>query len=633
VFARIVGAAFKQLPLTKRERRELDRLMEALRFKGRLPGPPALAAPGRLGQFVLVTFKLPEEQARGKIHKSIFKQFRAAVGELLERSFGEGFILGYRFGPHRSQERGRHLHMLLSLLRFPTDLQPQAKVFLTLDDDEKSKLLPGFFIGPHLDAHSIHHVLEQPYRELLQGTFGKLGDGSDTFVHVRPGEDDFQSHADRRSTNYYVSGPWNHFDNFSVVGFYAGHTGQEVLLSSRHKTGRRRMSLEEFVREYVLHRAEKWMRRGSKGFLHGRHHLAKVLDFASEQSHPLDAGRSYLDQTPAKLQQRAFQIIAEHGDTFVTGSRPIRKPIQAEHRAMTPLFPREQLGTLLAEWPFLTLRLVVPEEFWDGGFIPHRFENAASHIDDILSRHLEKEGRKIGFVITPDLLANGRDHPGVLCLRVFLSRVCFLARDFEILAGFSSLPEGEQEEFVAAFYRHPPLALDTSMLKALADDWIAYVAQVIDPHPSGAHTYVQIADDALSIGGACDQAKDFWENSVREQVAAIDIFENDEQWYYRLPNGDLSEAYSNRKSVRRYLNRLIKVPQPEPRRFFHNQSKTIGHIAKFAVGRDIAELRQAGIKTLQLLCDRLGVDPATYKPRTITDLVGNAAKARKVATG
>jgi hypothetical protein len=308
VFARIVGAAFKQLRLTKKERRDLDRFMEALRFKRRLPGPPPLAAPGRLGQFVLVTFKLPEEQARGRLDKAIFKQFRAAVSELLERSFGEGFVLGYRFGPQRSRERGRHLHVLLSLLRFPTDLQVQAKAFLTLDDDEKSKLLPGFFIGPHLDAGLIHNVLEQPYYDLLQASFGELGDGGG--LQVQKANDDFQNQRDRTLANYYVSVPWNHFDDFAVVGLYAGHTGQEVLLSSRHKTGRRRVSLGEFVYEYVLYRAEKWMRRGSKGFLHGRHRLAQVLDYASKQPHPVDAGRSYLDQAPTQLRQRAFQILA-----------------------------------------------------------------------------------------------------------------------------------------------------------------------------------------------------------------------------------------------------------------------------------------------------------------------------------
>ena len=618
--------------LSSRDKRFLNRALESLRRYQRLPGSPVMLHHHRLGPFDFVTFLLPEGFQDAAPDYAKYELYRDGVCRMLEECLGGDYVLGYRMGPHRGRTRGRHLHLALSLLRFPRSLEVQARAFRHLNEDEKAKVFSAFFIGRHLEADAIHPLLVQPYSELLHRVFGNFADDPLGLIHVGEAQDEVQTDIDRERVNRYLSNPWKKFKDKKLLGFYPHRRDGEVLVQHTGDDGqKRRLGADAFVREFLLNPVEKWLRRGSRGFLHGRSHLAAVMDFAAKQPHPTLTQACYLDQPPQELSTLAVRALDQRGDTFVNGTT--EPPLESRKlKKSKDIFPLKELGALLSDWPFYRLRFEVPATAWSTFWLPDRLDGAMKAVDDLIRKHFEFSGQTIGYFVVPDNFDGEGSDTFTVC--VFLSRLRFFKIDLDLVRGFLNLPDGEKDDFLPAFFRHPPLECSASVMDNLNDAW----RQLLQSH-GGLHIVpegclLQAVADDRTLADVLERSGDHFRLSIRHEIETLTIEAcGKDSWRYIMPNGEASGPFRSRETLGRHLDNLLEASSPRKFGFFHNRTETFGQLARMAVGLDHNQLRGDGDAALEPLCDRLELDPMTFRKLTITDLVGNAAKKRKAATG
>jgi len=618
----------RMLHLVGREKRFLNRALEHLRRYRRLPGFPVMLHHHRLGPFVFVTFLQPGRFQDAAPDHTKYELYRDGLCGMLNELFGGACVIGYRMGPHRGRTRGRHLHVALSLLRFPRSLEDQARAFREFSAENKVKAFPAFLVGPHLDAATIASLLVDPYSNLLHRVFGDFADDPATLVHVGKARDDVQKDEDRKRANRYLSNPWKKYEDKKLLGFYPHRQGGEVLVQHTGDDGQKR-SLEAgaFVREYLLSPVEKWLRRGSRGFLHGRSHFSAVMDFAVEQPHPTNPKLCYLDQEPGELATLAAHTLDDLGDTFVTGSERTTRT-RKMRKDGKDLFPVDQLGELLAEWPFFRLRFDLPGTAWPELWLPDRIDQALTGVSDLIPKHCEATGQTPGYLVLADVAEGSSDDS--FSIHVLLSQVRFFKGDLDLIRGFLNLPPHDQETFLSAFFRHPLLDCAASVLDDINKAW-RHMLQLHDVLSGG---LVTINDDRRALIEILARSNEYFRQSIRQAIETLRIESHGkDSWRYIKPNGEVSTTFKSRETLGRHLDNLLRVASPRKFGFFHNRSETFGQIARMAVGRDLDALRHDSEAALEQLCDRLEVEPMTFRKLTITDLLGNAAKAHRAITG
>lgn len=619
--------AWLKAKIPQGDRRVLSDLLGELEHEGRLPELPPLVHPHRAASFVLLTLLLPEAWRGGpaKVSKSQRGELRAGIKAMLQETFGSGFVIGFRFSAHQGRQRGFHVHVILSLLRFPRELEQDAAVFVARDKEAKARVLPYFFQGPHIDPATIQPMLVRPYAELLREVLGAFEGDITCLVHVEESWDRRQTARDRERVNNYLSRRWKVFDNIKVRGYYRGDRGSEVLLEQCKRERRRfRASLSEFVRGYLLNKCKIRFRRGSIGFHHGRHRFAAVVDFAARQPHPHGADRRFLDQSPDELASLAARSADEIASALAVDGFDDTGGVATMKAKTKRLFPADRLPEMLESWPFTLVDFNLPMGLLESATLPVAYEKACKGVVEIIRGAFEKGAAKIGYVVVP--ASTGGKLDGRLAVRAFLSQIAFNHVDSDLVQDFLRLPEAEQGEFVAAFYRHPALILEPDRQNELQTAWSVWASNVDKGH-SGVDARVRVGGTA-SILETVRTTGPIVEPRVCEQVLAATLEGNGKSYRYRLPDGAPSTWFKSLETLGRHLDGRISLIKPRAFGFFHNKSYGFGHVARLGIGRDLDELRAEGETALYQLCDRLEVDPATFARKTITDHLGNAAADR-----
>ncbi len=340
---RILGAPRRLPNLSTREYYLLDQLRYEIKERGYFRGYPPWPHPYRLGPFAMLTFRFPgswvsssSSKPKPHLRRSESRAFRQGLCGILDDLPGHDSILGYRLCPHTGVESGQHVHVLLSLLTFPQHLNHWAKAFRGQSDAIKSTWLPHFFIGPHLDTESLLPSLHGSYGELLHRFFGEFEDDPQKLVHVRTTWEEPSTLREREIASTYGDNCWKHLKEVEIIGFYPRDRDREVLLRRADDTKYTR-SLHRFIRCYLLYPRDRWLRRGSLGFLHGRRHLSAVLDYAAKEPHPTEARRCYLDITPGELVHLAQRARIRH--------RPTDPPVPHESPVPEELLPMTKKST------------------------------------------------------------------------------------------------------------------------------------------------------------------------------------------------------------------------------------------------------------------------------------------------
>jgi hypothetical protein len=561
-----------------------------------------------------VTLLLPEVYRSGLVREETLEKYRQGVGQMLESAFGQDYVIGFRFGPHNGRDKGRHLHVLLSLLRFPIELRPRAKTFANLDEESKRRLLPTFFVGKHLDRNEIKPALLEPYSALVRSLFGDFTDDPSQLIDVRACERPVQTSKDRVDANNYLSEVYALFKEIDILGFYKDRPGSEVLL--QYSTGtkaRFREGVEEFVRGKLLVPRVRWFRRGSRGFMYGGNTFAKIVDYAAKLLHPTNPKLCFLDQTPKGLKQQAAKAIEELAHDPINVIEAVSPSVPKEHP-----FPHDQLGSLLAAWPFLSLRFIPPASYWTGRFVLAGYGGVRDIVPQILQPQAVERHALFGCILFPDVVA--MDRGDVLGVRALISKVWFDEADQKQASGWCDLPGEEQERYLPAFFRRSALELDAKMMNSLQAAWMNAFLLSDEAHISEA-AIEHVSDTSVRPEELFREAQLLIKDRAQRQIATLEPIRDGDKWLYCLPEGSTSRASSSPKTLRRELTRCSNAVKAYG--FLHNRSRGLGYVAKMAVGRNLETLRKNGAKTFQLLCDRVGIPPTGRDLLSITELLGH----------
>jgi len=623
-FLRQVHHHSRKLRLSQDQRDLLDKVMSFVYEFKRLPGFLPLSHPHRLGQYVNVSFFLPVAMRSMSVTVEALKDYRRGICTILEEAlgkdaFGKDYVLGYRFGPHHGHERGRHVHVLLSLLRFSTGLRQRAKSFVTLDEESKRRILPTFFVGPHLDPdceamRAMQEVLVGPYAALVRNLFGEFTDDQGDLVNVgeRPV---VQTAGDRVKSNKYLSRVYKRFDDIVIRGFYKTKAGPQIHLWHKgpEDAGHDRVPLDTFIREYLLLPMDRWLPRGSKGFLIGGNTFARIVDYAAKLPHPTNPKLCFLDQTPRQLERRAAKAREELADDpAITAMTTPSRPAPKEHP-----FPHDQFGRLLAEWPFVSLRFIPPPAYWTEGLLLERYKQAREFIEQILQRHLAEEHAMLGFLLLPDVAETSNSD--ALCVRALISKAWLDDADEKLASLWRGLPSDKQTQYLPAFFRRAEVKFGAKVMTSLRTAWENRFLLSDEAHISKA--VVEHLDDAsVHPEDLFRQAPSLIEDHARRQIATLEPIRDGDKWFFCLPESCRSHGYSSPKTLRRQLTSFPGAVKAYG--FFHNRSDGFGWVARKAVGHDLATLRKRGAKTFEKLCEFVGVKPTKRDERSVTEWIG-----------
>jgi hypothetical protein len=600
-----------------------------LQYERRLPELSPLLHPHRIASFVFLTFLLPEAWRGGpdKVNWSYRLELREGIKLMLQETFGNGFVIGFRFGAHQGRSRGFHIHVILSLLRFSRGIEQDAKSFVALSEESKAKALPYLFEGPHIDPDTIQPLLVRPYGELLGKILGTFDDNANDLVHIRETWNDRQTSKDRWSANTYLSRRWKVFDKVRLRGYYREERGSEVLLEqndSNHQVFR--TSLNEFVQDYLLNKCKDRFRRGSFGFHHGRNKFAAVVDFAARQPHPREDNRCFLDQNPRELASLAAQLTAEMSSVSIIDVRNDNGGAKTMKIKSKGHFPVDRLPDMLTSWPFILVDFNLPKGILRSATLPVIYEKACKGVVEIIRATFERGTAKIGYLIVPASTGNGRDEG--MAVRVHLSQIKFDDGDSELIQDFLCLPEAEQAEFLSALYRHPAFLPEGNVPESLRTGWFEWTKRVV-PGKACPGVRVRRAEPA-SLQESIRTAGPLVEPKVRELVLAATLEGDGKSYRYRLPDGTSSGWFKSLETLGRNLDGRISLVRPRAFGFFHNKSHAFSLVAKLGIGKNFDELRAQGETALFQLCERLEIDPTTFAKtkKSITDHLGNAASNR-----
>ena len=631
----------------------LEQILHKARLHGRafeleqygcFSGFPPWPFSHRLGPTVFVTLLLPAKPVskerkkklrypqRYKLNHHQAQQYRAQLYGIVEETLGEGLILGMRIGAHYSWQNKHHAHVLLSRLRFAVPLKAWASAFVHQPKAVQRTWLPFFFSGPHLDVEHVADRLREPYVQLLRQFFPDYtGDGSE-LVNVSNEKAPMPRQRRNQKGAAYLDNPWKAINRHTILGYYPHRGDREILVQQRvGKKAKFRISLRQFISDWLVKPAIKWFRRGGKGFILGQSKLSAVMDMAAKMPHPADPKKGFLDQEPEQMAERAARALRTRDPAKpVPCSEPVPAellPAKSTATNGSARFPAKRLPAMLKAWPFLKLLFPVPPDTLTSWTQPDVAQQLYREAFLLIRRTLTLPKNGLGAVVIPQVSREAwADRLGI---GVYVSCVTFNDREVCLLARFQGLPKDEQQRHLPAFFRHSIGTISPDMVAKMATAWRSAVTRITGHTIPPDAKAVRLIHHPQSLPAVHDRYLKAHDFLVALQMDRIGIAGKAEGHVSLLMEDQSAKSFPTLKALSEHLQHLRQPREPEAWGFFHNRDQRFGQIARQAIdaGRDVTQMQARGEAAFIELCRILKVDPALFRHRPLSERLGfgNAA--------
>lgn len=415
-----------------------------------MPGKRLSPHLDRAGQFVIVTFRLPDHLAH-HLDSRVCRRLRKRLRRMLDRVFdAQWYQLGYQLWLEKQQGTGFHFHCRLSRIRFHRADHLYAAQFRQVDRATQVAWLPYLLRGPHVtdDRQQLVERLRTPWTNIIRRTLkAPVPRDQQQLVHVQAPKR-VQGSLDRYRAGRYRSLLGKRFRTLELLAIRDGQ-----VIGRSYKRQLRvgpatpfNEPIDSFVRGHILDVYTNYDRAVTVGFLNSISRYASVLDRAAEPQGQ-HGPPPYIDQTVEALQARGR-----------TAPRPpLPSAARQDCRVALPRLTPAHLERVLRVWPVHELFFAVRSGLLEGHDARRQFRRLAHQVRKILFQTFQRVDRRIGFVVQPRTVHPCPPGCSPVGLGIRLSHVCFRKSDARLFdLAWQRLGE-RSLRFFLAWFRHPPI--------------------------------------------------------------------------------------------------------------------------------------------------------------------------------